>query len=198
MSKRILVDYLTIEDEVGFRCRACPFKATQMGRLTKHIHNIHHSGPVVKCNECGSLHKNTNSLRAHIYRSHKEVWKANNLSASHTKPPTQRDTLQCPPPPPPTPQPTIRPVKERWVLHNSTAENHTMSSDRRSKRTPLSNEILSGCLTQVESLLAGGNQPTTRMEESARHLGPHVPYVLDGLGRSTTLPTIRSWSAHQL
>ena len=52
-TKRILVSDLTIEDEEGFKCRACPFQATQFGRIRKHIHNIYFSGPVAKCKDCG-------------------------------------------------------------------------------------------------------------------------------------------------
>ena len=144
MSKRILVDKLFVEEDVGFSCRACQYRTNQKRRLIQHIHCIHHNGPVAKCDECGSLHKNAHALQAHVYRSHRDAWGASNLPTSHAKPPVQRDTQCLPPPPPPTPQPTNRPVKERWVLNNSTTGSHTTSGDKRSERTHPSDEILSG------------------------------------------------------
>ena len=56
------------------------------------------------------------------------------------RPSAQRDTQY---PPPPTPQPSNRPVKERWVLNNSTNGSRTISGDKRSERAHPSEEILS-------------------------------------------------------
>ena len=65
-TKQFLVSDLTIEDEEGFKCRACPFQAPQFGRIRKHIHNIHFSGPLARCKICGFESKNINSMKAHI------------------------------------------------------------------------------------------------------------------------------------
>ena len=97
MSKRILVDKLFVEEDVGFSCKACQYRTNSKRRLIQHIHCIHHNGPIARCGECGSLHKNTHALQAHVYRSHRDAWGASNLPTSHAKPPAPSSSSPNPP-----------------------------------------------------------------------------------------------------
>ena len=67
-TKRILVSDLIIEEKESYRCCACNFQSKHFGRIRKHILNKHYCGPLVKCKLCGFHSKNTNTLKANVFR----------------------------------------------------------------------------------------------------------------------------------